>query len=283
MLFSLFPQEHNVRAGDINTYKYKVCQVLGLERFLTHGLDILISMSIENLNMRRVESPETTEAHMLKTQIALPQSEWSNEFKRKVEGKIADKVANHESTHEEPTFDRYLRALNLDKDELKGKRIIDLGCGDAEFVKTCIEEGITNDVYGIDITLPDTSDAGLEKHLIKASFKDPISIKDANYIVSVGSLSNYVWGGEDPDNIKDICLTIMNSLDKDGEFRIWPIQQVAPDSGLEGIKESHTKWTQVCKDLEQEGVTVELRPENIVISGNNNEVVLYNTLILKRS
>ncbi len=173
--------------------------------------------------------------------------------------------------------------LGLDKNEIKDKRILDLGCGDGEFVKYCIENGITREAYGIDANL----DVALvedkfREHLGVANFTENLPVKEVDYMVSVGAVSLGVWAGEESMDMRRIIEKALASLGTGGEIRISPLEESAVATPLIGIEESHKKWDELLADISKtQGVECKIEPRNIKVIGNNNDIVLESVLVIK--
>lgn len=55
-------------------------------------------------------------------------------------------------SEKEVKFNQYINEFNLNVEELKGKKVLDIGSGNNPvFVSQCLERGITQDIYGIDL------------------------------------------------------------------------------------------------------------------------------------
>jgi hypothetical protein len=173
----------------------------------------------------------------LADQIVLSRSEWSPEFKKYVADKIEERKKFEEETIEltpkqeqEKVYSRYLKSLDLSEDDLKGKKIIDLGSGESEFVSQIIDRNISDDVYGIDVK-PDTSnlDEKHKKYILQGNFQEKLPVGGADYVISVGAVTNGIWGGEDNMDMENVLKNALDAIRDDGELRIWPIIQVSPD------------------------------------------------------
>jgi len=128
----------------------------------------------------------------LDEQISLPRNEWDERFRNCIEEQWRKETELEDETpkpfpHEIQKKDlkRYLEKLNLTKEELEGKRILDLGCSEGNFVKECIDNKITDDVFGLDILIkPEAVPSEYRGHLLKANFEEEFPMKDFDYIVS---------------------------------------------------------------------------------------------------
>lgn len=52
--------------------------------------------------------------------------------------------------YEKEGFEDYLKSLGLDQQELKGKKILDLGAGDRSFAAYCLKNGISDQVFSVE-------------------------------------------------------------------------------------------------------------------------------------
>lgn len=220
-------------------------------------------------------------------QVALPASQWTPEFRKFIERRTreGDRVSPNASENEQAaTFSRYLRGLQLQEEDLCGKSVLDLGAGDGEFVRECLDRNISSAIYGLDVTLDDSAlEEEYKTHLFKGNFQEKLPKHGMDYVVSVGAVSNGVWGGED---VLDVEKTLRNALDavKDGgEVRIFPIQEAARETPLAGLERSETRWREILEKLSLEtGATISLGPVDIKVTGDNNDIILEKVLIIKK-
>lgn len=223
--------------------------------------------------------------NFLAEQISLPREAWSDEFK----GYIAQKIQqNREHAETVPagsreqemkaTFDRYTKGLDLSTHDLKGKVIFDLGSGDGEFVEKCIDDGVSDSVYGIDAREQHAADKYTD-HFFKGSFEDPFPVKNLDYAISVGAISVF----EGVIDRKKVFKNALFALKDGGEIRIYPIQKPPVDSDLQGLKDSYKRWSELMPEIvNEEGIQWELRPIDIRVAGTNNDVWLEEVLIIRK-
>jgi len=194
----------------------------------------------------------------LQEQIRLPKDQWNEKFRQLIEEKTIEnqqaREARAEETEESPevlrerTFKRYMDGLGLDEETMRGKKILDLGSGEGEFIQSLIEKGIAPEAYGIDVQVDENLvENKLKGHLLQGNFEEGLPVRNVDYIVSVGAVSNGVWGGEEVMNIKRIIKKSLASLKKDGEIRIYPIQEAAEANPLEGLKSSQKKMERIAR------------------------------------
>lgn len=234
---------------------------------------------------------EPLDPDFLQKQIHLPESRWDEEFRRlireKIEGNKLEKIKAAKESPEvlrEHTFRRYIEGLGLSENELRDKKVLDLGSGEGEFVKSLIVKRITAEAYGIDAEL---DEAGVEnifkKHLFRGNFEKNLPVKDADYIISVGAVSNGIWGGEEVMDIRKILENSIGSLREDGEIRIYPMQEAATATPLEGLGQSQQKWNELLSQIsDTQKVEYRIKPRNIKVTGNGNDIILESVLIIRK-
>ena len=184
----------------------------------------------------------------------------------------------------EQTFQRYLAGLNLSVEQLKDKKILDLGCGEeGEFIKECIEQGITKEIYGLNSAIKSEEvDEKYKENLLFGDFEAEFPIDDLDYVISVGAIDPSIEQGDARDPQKTI-LSALESLKDNGEIRIFPIRNAAPDSGLEGIIESRKKWTEILSDLSSRGlIDYELKPIQTKTSVNETDTWTEEVLVIRK-
>lgn len=238
---------------------------------------------------------ESITPDFLQEQIRLPKNQWDQRFKELIEEKIKENQRfqegiNEEKLEESPEilekhiFQRYVKGLGLNEESLKGKRILDLGCGKGEFIQYLIKQGITSEAYGIDakidkITIKDR----FKKHFIKGNFEESLPVKNVDYVVSVGAVSNGIWNGKEVMNIRRVIENSLLSLNENGEIRIYPIQEPSKATPLEGLKASLKKWKELLTEISQtQKVEYQIKPINIKVSGKNNDIILESVLIIRK-
>ncbi|PIU42683.1 MAG: hypothetical protein COS98_01630 [Parcubacteria group bacterium CG07_land_8_20_14_0_80_35_11] len=226
----------------------------------------------------------------LAEQISLPREKWDKRFKDYIEEKWQEetkisgeipKPFPHET--KEKDLKRYLEKLDLTKGQLERKRILDLGCGDGNFVKECLDKKITEDVFGFDYRIePEAVPSEYRGHLIRADFEEEFPMKTFDLIVSFASLEAPSFIGE-KKNPKKSLLFALEALKEDGEIRIFPVRKAPPQSGLLGVEYSKKIWQEILRELKDEkGIKWESRPINIRVAGKNKDVWLEELLIIKK-
>lgn len=223
----------------------------------------------------------------IKEQISLPEDKWDKDFKNYIQQKYQESQAEIiEISPEqalENNFQRYLESLDIEKKDLINKRILDLGCGEGEFVKYCLGEGISQEVYGLDISIePEKINPGYRQFFLKGDFEKGIPLKHCDYIFSVGSVEAPYSEDIDKDLRKTLILALI-ALSHNGEIRIFPIRKAPPVSGLAGIDFSYKKWIELLDDLKLKSwINYELKPIDIRVAGNKPDVWLEQVLIINK-
>ncbi len=248
-----------------------------------------------NKNETNVSEQKLLTRDFLEVQVRLPRDQWNENFRQLVEKKIREnqqiqsgieKSIRDESPEflRERTFQRYMEGLGLSEESLRGKKVLDLGCGEGEFVKYLIEKGITSEAYGIDINLDENAiEDKFKKHLRRGNFEEDLPVQNVDYIVSVGAVSNGVWAGEEVMDIRKIVEKSLASLKNDGEIRIYPLQESAEATPLAGLQASQKKWEELLKEIsETQNVECKIEPRNIKVSGKENSIILESVLIIRR-
>jgi SAM-dependent methyltransferase len=185
----------------------------------------------------------------------------------------------------EETLQRYLAGLDLSAEQLRDKRILDLGCGEeGEFVKKLIDEGITKEIYGLDSAIkPEDVDENYRENILQGDFEAEFPVKDLDYVISVGAIDPSI----EEEDIRDPQKTILSALEslKDGgEIRIFPIRNAASDSGLEGIIESRKKWLEILDSLLSQGsIEYEIKPIQTKESVNKTDKWIEEVLIIRKA
>ncbi len=224
-------------------------------------------------------------------QSQLPRSSWDPKFAAFIDEEIVkhkiDASSSRPETAEderEKTLKRYIKGLGLDLKDLKNKKVVDVGCGDGEFVRELIDKKITQEAYGIDARL---SDSVSDQHFIKANFHELIPIIDCDLIVSVGAISNEIWHSEKDEEakliIEKIVKNTLDALNENGEIRIYPIQEAFAETPLAGLQKSKRLWDEIVKHLPQKyDVDCHLETSNVRVSGVDSDLVLESVLIIKK-
>ena len=234
---------------------------------------------------------ESIDPDFLQEQIRLPEAQWGEKFRQLIQEKVRENQQESDDGPEESpemlrerTFKRYTEGLGLDEAKLKGKKILDLGSGEGEFVKSLIEKDITPEAYGIDADLGEAViEDKFKSHILQGNFEEDLPVKNADYVISVGAVSNGIWGGEEAMDIRRIVEKSLASLKEDGEIRIYPIQEAAKATPLEGLQASQQKWNELLAEIsETQKVECKIEPRNIKVAGKDNDVILESVLVIRR-
>jgi SAM-dependent methyltransferase len=241
----------------------------------------------------------------LQEQVRLPEDQWDEKFRKLIEEKIREDQQENERFRksveeevdepEEPPeilrerdFKRYTVGLGLDETKLKDKKILDLGCCEGEFVKFLIEKGITPEAYGLDLELDETAiEDKFKAHFFQGNFEEDLPVKNVDYVVSVGAVSNGICAGEEVMDIRRIVEKSLASLKEGGEVRMYPMQEAAKATMIfeEGLVKSQQKWDELLAEIsETQGVEYKIEPRNIkvLVGKNNNDIILESVLIIRR-
>lgn len=223
----------------------------------------------------------------LAEQVSLSPDKWDEKFKDYMEEKYkeAQKEIPERTSEEERelTFRRYLKGLDLTEEELKNKKILDLGCGEEGiFVKECLKRQISQEAYGIDLLInSDTLEEKDKNHFFKDDFEKEFPIKNLDYVLSAGA----VEAPFDELNQSEPEKTLLEGIDsiKDtGEIRIFPIRNTYPESEHKGIRFARQKWDEILNELaDKKKIEYEIKPIDIRV-GINKDVWLEEVLILKK-
>lgn len=218
-------------------------------------------------------------------QIRLPEEKWSEEFRRYIRKKSTEKkteISEHSLEEKQRlTFERYLKGLGLKLEDLRGKSILDLGCGEGSFVKECLDKGITNKIYGLDLRInPKIFGKKYENHFFQGNFEQEFPVGNLDLIISLAGVEAPT-NEEDKRNIERALRQALNAIKKDGEIRIYPLRKAPPGSGLKGIEFARRKWEEVLEILSSE-IDYKLIPIDIKVSGKKPDVWLEEVLIIRR-
>ncbi len=240
-------------------------------------------------------SLELITPELLQQQVRLPEDQWSETFRRLVEEKSRENQQEINEDHEreteeslealqERTFKRYMEGLGLCEESLRGKRIVDLGSGDGEFVKSLIEKGITSEAYGLDAGVDESAvEERFKNHIVQGYFEEDLPVNDIDYVVSFGAVTDQIWGGTELGDIGLIVEKSLASLKEDGEIRMFPIQEPAQATPLKGIQASQEKWKELLTQISAtQNVECKIEPRKIKVCGTYNDIILESVLIIRR-
>lgn len=249
-------------------------------------------MSFENPNFKNEPKSEREpiNPYFLQEQVRLPKDQWDEKFKQLVEEKIKEKQKLEEECEDSPEvlreqiFDRYMNGLGLDEETIKGKKILDLGSGEGEFVQSLIEKGITSDAFGLDLEMDENAvEKKMKGHLFRGNFEEDLPVQDVDFIISVGAISSGISFSEEEMNMKRIFQNSLASLKQGGEIRIYPLLEAAQANPLKGLHATQEKWKELIEKIsETQNLKCKIEPRNIKVIGYKKEVILESVLIVKR-
>lgn len=223
----------------------------------------------------------------LEREISLTEEKWSERFRNYVKEKYQERLAKvperSQMEQRRRSFLRYLKGLDLSVEDIKGKRILDLGCGEGEFVKECFDKGISDQVYGLDIELDlKEMEYRYRAHFIDGDFEQKFPMASLDLVVSVGAVEAPSEGKITRNPLKTLKLAL-DALKPSGEIRIYPMRKAPPGSELPGIEQSQKEWSDILENLSlQQIIDYELRPIDIVVAGKKPDVWLEQVLIIKK-
>lgn len=118
----------------------------------------------------------------------------------------------------------YFKDLGLVKSELKGRQVLDVGSGqDCFFAKHCQEQGITNDVYSIDLQI----DSNNEKDVVGDGVFLPFNDEVFDLVISENAIPSMFYSIL---CMKDMREMFRQSIDEmlritkpGGEIRFYPV------------------------------------------------------------
>jgi len=223
----------------------------------------------------------------LAEQILLPEEKWDEKFKQYIEQKqkiLLEEIPKRDPEEEQEwNFKRYIKSLDLKKEDLVNRKILDLGCGEGEFVKFCLGQGISTEVYGLDIGLePEEINLGFRKYFLKGNFEEKLPINQLDYIISVAAIDVPCSQDIEKDLRKILILALM-AIKQNGEIRIFPIRKTGIKSKLRAIEFSYKKWMEILEQLSvKKLIDYEFKPIDIKVAGSKPDVWLEQVLIIKR-
>jgi len=224
----------------------------------------------------------------LNEQISLPQEKWDEKFKLYAQKKyqeLQEEVPERTMEEEQNiNFERYLKSFDISKEDLKNKRILDLGCGEGEFVKECLDENISKEVYGLDLQInPEDFEGRYRKYFLKGNFQKELPIENLDLIISLGAVKA-PFHELDMNNPKTTIDLALKALKENGEIRIFPLRKTHPNNDLKGVEFSEKKWKETLKELVAENnIEYKICPIDIKVAGKNKDVWLEEVLIIKKS
>ena len=234
--------------------------------------------------------------NFLLEQISSSKDKWSDEFKKYVEEKREEAKAfeNDESPelsfeeNQTKVFDNYLRDLNIEDDPeyFKDKDVIDLGCGEGEFVLECLKKGEVKSIYGLDLDIKkELSSGDFKDNFIEADFTKKLPFESADCIISNGGISALTFDENGEEDSEKALRNSLEILTENGEMRITPIHKYShSEIELAGLDSSIDKLAKVLEKLSQENlIDFKFEPIDIQVSGKDyKDVWLWETLIIEK-
>jgi SAM-dependent methyltransferase len=256
-----------------------------MENFKTNsnnGLKTAIDIALEKTPQSTI--PQIRFEDFLLEQILLPEEERSIDFNNYLNLKIRKKdiLSNETLSKEgeiESTFQRYLKGLKLTEGQLKDKKILDVGCGtEADFIQAIVKKRITDDVFGVDLSIDGNLTKNEPKRYFKTDFSEPPELRDVDYIISLGALSL----DDDATDLNKNLSSLIPLLSKVGEIRIYPLRIAPEGSDLTGIIESRKKWIEKLNELKDKfNIEYKFNSIDIRVSGDDNDLWLDEVLIIR--
>ena len=134
-------------------------------------------------------------------------------------------MESHKERSDQDIYEGYLRRLDLNEEYLKGKKILDLGCWKGSFVRTCLDQGIVQEVYGMDRELQ--GEALSEKyagHFFDGDIRIEMPVTNVDLAVIKAAL-HMLLGESGIEETAKFLSKVLDVLSQSGEVRIGPITQ----------------------------------------------------------
>jgi len=248
-------------------------------------------MSIEasNLDSDNLKSNrESLAPDFLQQQIRLSENKWSPEFRKLIEEKTQEAIQkNHkfrkliasqkEDVHIDPftaedSYKEYKNDLGLNENDLKGKRILDLGFGAGGFVKYLLLKKITSEAYGVDIDASEIFGEDVFKdHFFQGDFQEKLPVQNLDYIVSRQAIG-HEWQYEDGHKFSSVSLleNSLAALKIGGEIKIPFGEEFAfstPNAQVdEWNMESKRRWDESLIEIcNTHNISYKIEPTGIVV------------------
>lgn len=268
---------------------------------MSKGSNFYRERRVNNIEYSKIENMTSK---FLEEQINLPPEKWDQKFKKLIDELIKEnqerlkregKIARGEPVEEKPPMSLeesskvYLSYLDLNEEQLKGKRILDLGCGsDGHFIRYLLQNGITSKAYGLDLEIDENLiEPEYRTHFYQGDYREEFPVKDLDYIISRAAISTEFLGSkfmEEKFNIvKDIISNCLAALKEDGEIRFSPILKASvatPDGLGKGHKEN---WDKCLKEIAEElKIEYEFQPVSVGVATRYNDIFLRYVLIIRK-
>lgn len=160
------------------------------------------------------------------------------------------------------TVERYFDGLGISEEELRGKKVLDVGCHKGDFIRHLLESGVTDEAYGLDLLYVPKDDRH-PGHFMTHDFRDPLPVRGCDMVVSVGAATLFL-NPKEKDRFKSILENALDAITETGEVRIFPVLRDV-GNGYEGLLEGEQTLDEVLDELQNErGVVVSLSAKEIV-------------------
>lgn len=204
-----------------------------------------------------------------------------------------------DTTDAELIIQKYYTQGDLNKEEVKIKKILDLGCGPGFFIDDILS--CNNEVYGLDdqINIRDLSEK-LHSHIKQGDFTKEIPFNESfDLILFSSSIEHTVLDGK-KEEAKEAIRLALKKLSPNGEIKIFPIRNYAdvfePDNlkyenenrqeytltDIKNIKQARSLWDEILQELKEEGVIdYEIKPIDFDVHTISYEYYLVELLTIK--
>lgn len=224
----------------------------------------------------------------LVAEINRPPDQRSSKFRSYVAEKIALEEAlvpqMSVAAEQEEHFLGQIERFDLREEDLRNKRILDLGCGrEGYFVREVLKRNLTEEIYGLDINIRRWRlESVMRAHLIRGTYDNSFPLSDFDYIVSHASASLAIYVSL--IQTKRIILHALDALRSGGQIRLYPVDQPSPFTLWKEIKQGYERWVYLLGSLSrQTGIRYELRPVDIYIAPcDKGDVYLQHVVIIHK-
>jgi ubiquinone/menaquinone biosynthesis C-methylase UbiE len=162
----------------------------------------------------------------------------------------------------EDIFARYLKSLHLHEEDLRDKKILDVGAGTGGFAKAVIEKGLSKDIVSID-RLPQTVRGPDESPVIIASAQEmPFADNSFDYVVSVDAMPHTAFLGQQNfgeaarASVADAIRECVRVVKKGGEIRFGGVPRNMQSYVQEGVEDGIKGIAKVVGDSDSEDLMI---------------------------
>jgi len=254
-------------------------------------------MGIENVFF----NSEKREGKGIIYEAYLPPKERSEEFEEFLEDKYNSLLGeeNLDESEEDFIIRRYLNHFQFTEEDLKNKKILDVGCGLGAFIRYCSDKNITPDAYGFDSELNSKLAKGKYKnHLVKGDYtkKIPFQDKKFDYILAYSSLEG-LFLEKDNEEAKKVFESLLALLKDEGEIRVYPLRKLPPEIAPEIVKqdkermkellqaqEARGRWEKTLQELKGKGlIDFKIQPIDLRVLSSRKEFWIEELLTIRRN